>query len=230
MSSSRGCRSSTWNCTTTIGRTATPAHADVNATATLRLERSSPAGRSPRPGRDAARREISGRVSLEFTLPPGELDRIFVEPKPRACAPSPPRGAPAATAAPRTRRPAGARESRAVRPRDPRRASPCRAGSAARGPAARGAAGAAEAPRRAWKSPTMCGATCSSEFKPAPPRNSRRRRRAVYPREFGSAAADRAGVVARRAGDPRKPRLARRVAWRRRRRRISPHISCASGA
>ena len=54
-----------------------------------------PASGAPKPrGEDAL-----PESSLEFTLPPGELDRIFVEPKPRIPPPAPVGAATAATAA-----------------------------------------------------------------------------------------------------------------------------------
>ena len=124
-----------------------------------------PASAAPKPrGEDAL-----SESSLEFTLPPGELDRIFVEPKPRIPPAGPAGGASAATAATAAAPTSQATPAAKGAPSVP--SAPAVAGSEARKPV-QGAAVAAPAAARGrlegLKIPDEMRREMLAEFKPAP--------------------------------------------------------------
>lgn len=125
-----------------------------------------PAAAAPAPAAPKPRGEdVLSESSLEFTLPPGELDRIFVEPKPRIPAAVPAGGATAATAAPTSKATPAAKAA----PSAP--SASAVAGAEARKPAQGAAAPAPLAPRRRLEGleiPDEVRREMLAEFKPAP--------------------------------------------------------------
>jgi predicted Zn finger-like uncharacterized protein len=127
---------------------------------------SATAAAAPKPrGEDAL-----SESSLEFTLPPGELDRIFVESKPRIPPAVPAGGASAAAAATATAATA-APTSKATPAAKPAPSAPSVAGAEARKPAQGAAAAAPVAPRRRPEGSEISDEVrreMLAEFKPAP--------------------------------------------------------------
>jgi predicted Zn finger-like uncharacterized protein len=125
-----------------------------------------PAAAAPAPAAPMPRGEdVLSESSLEFTLPPGELDRIFVEPKPRIPPAVPAGGTTAATAA--TAVPA----SKATPVAKAAPSAPTVAGAEARKPAQGAAAPAPLAPRSRLEGleiPDEVRREMLAEFKPAP--------------------------------------------------------------
>jgi predicted Zn finger-like uncharacterized protein len=122
---------------------------------------SPPAPAAPKPRGE----DVLSESSLEFTLPPGELDRIFVEPKPRIPPAVPAGGTTAATAA--TAVPA----SKATPVAKAAPSAPTVAGAEARKPAQGAAAPAPLAPRSRLEGleiPDEVRREMLAEFKPAP--------------------------------------------------------------
>jgi predicted Zn finger-like uncharacterized protein len=108
--------------------------------------------------------------SLEFTLPPGELDRIFVEPKPRIPPAVPAGGASAATAASAAAATA-APTSKATPAAKPAPSAPAVAGAEARKPVQGAAAVASVTPRRRPEGSDISDEVrreMLAEFEPAP--------------------------------------------------------------
>jgi predicted Zn finger-like uncharacterized protein len=122
-----------------------------------------PAAAAPAPAAPMPRGEdVLSESSLEFTLPPGELDRIFVEPKPRIPPAVPAGGTTAATAVP---------ASKATPVAKAAPSAPTVAGAEARKPAQGAAAPAPLAPRSRLEGleiPDEVRREMLAEFKPAP--------------------------------------------------------------